>query len=138
MTPRELREVGLSWQSEGYPVLPVIFKPKENGGGTDKIPIVHYQHWKDGAAIQTEADVRAMPWERAEGVAILLWPTTDRIIVDGDGAGADALLSEAGIELPDTGIIWTPKGKHRHYLARPGTPRPTLNVADQDRREGRR
>jgi hypothetical protein len=130
-----MQQVAVSWHEAGYPVLPVIFQAKKHGEGTDKIPLVEYQRWKEGTATQTTANVAAMPWDRAQGVAILLWPTTDRIVVDCDGTGADKLLEEAGIVLPDTGVMHTPRGKHYHFTVPPGTPPPNPHAADRERRK---
>lgn len=134
MRAPELLTIAQAWHEWGCPVLPVIFRPKKNGEGTDKIPLVEYAHWKNGAP-QTAEDVRAMPWDRAEGAAILLWPTSDRIIVDLDGAGADRLLTEVGVNMPPTGIVRTRSGGcHYHFRVRPETPPPNPCTADRDKR----
>ncbi len=142
----DLLSIALAWHADGCPVLPIIFRPKKHGPGMEKIPIVkEYKHWKNGT-VQTVEDIHGMQdkygnssWQRAEGVAILLWPASERMIVDVDDAGksaeGDRLLADAGITLPRTGLIHTRSGGRQfHFRARPGTPPPDPDAPDRDRR----
>ncbi len=142
----DLLSIALAWHADGCPVLPIIFRPKKHGQGTDKIPIVtKYLHWKNGT-VQTVEDIRGMQdkygnssWERAEGVAILLWPASERMIIDVDDAGksaeGDRLLTDAGITLPRTGLLHTRSGGRQfHFRTPPGIPQPDPNAPDRDRR----
>ncbi len=130
-----LRDAALWWLAEGCPVVPMTFRSKSGSQGVEKIPIVQYEHWKSGTP-QTVEDVEAMPWDRAHGVAIILWPASKRIVIDEDGEGADRLLTDAGITLPRTGRMHTPSGgRHHHLLAPPGTPSLQPNATDQNKRQ---
>jgi len=134
-------DTGLEWHACGEIVLPIVFRRKKSGKGWDKIPLVDYAHWKDGTP-QTVEDIRSMKtndgraaWEVAEGVAILLWPSGRRIVVDLDGDGAGGLLVEAGIEIPATGIMHTRSGGlHHHFTVPAGTLRPDADAPDRDKR----
>jgi archaellum biogenesis ATPase FlaH len=134
-------DIALRWHAWGEKVLPVIFRRKKSGEGWDKIPLVDYAHWKNGTP-QTVEEIRNMQtkdgrsaWDVAEGVAILLWPTGRRVVVDLDGDGAGELLVEAGIKIPETGIMHTRSGGlHYHFTVPVGTPRPDADAPDRDKR----
>jgi hypothetical protein len=99
---------------------------------------------KSGEVEQTTDDIlhmqykyRRPSWDRAQGVAILLWPTSERLVLDldGDPDAALRLLRGAGVILPPTGVIHTGSGgRHYHFLVPPDLPKPDPDAADRDKR----
>ncbi len=134
-------DIALEWHACGEIVLPIVFPLKKSGEGWDKIPLVDYAHWKNGTP-QTVEDIRSMrtkdgkpAWDVAEGVGVLLWPAGRRIVVDLDGDGANELLVEKGITIPETGVMHTRSGGlHYHFTVPPDTMNPNADAPDADKR----
>ena len=66
---------------------------------------------------QTEEEVKAEFANGAYGIAEVLYPASDFIVLDFDGPHAEQAQARARIELPDTAKIFTPHGYHLYYLA---------------------
>ena len=66
---------------------------------------------------QTEEEVKAEFANGAYGIAEVLYPASDFIVLDFDGPHAEQAQARARIELPDTVKIFTPHGYHLYYLA---------------------
>ncbi len=69
---------------QGVPVIPV---------NADKAPIVpQYIHWRERA--QTRDEIHAMPWDRAYGIAAMMWPASPHVALDFDGPHAQLAWDE--------------------------------------------
>ncbi len=79
--------------AQGIPVLPV---------NANKAPIIPtFLPWKERA--QTREEIEAMPWDRAYGIAIMMWPASRYVALDFDGPHAQLAWDEqAKIALPPT------------------------------------
>ncbi len=112
-----LLTAALTYHVFGWPVIPV---------GPDKRPLCKWRQWSDRA--QTDAEVRAMPWNRAHGLALLTWPGSELVVLDFDGPHAMTAWETTGIALPDTAQTKTRSGgQHFIYKFPNGAPTPAFN-----------
>jgi hypothetical protein len=116
-TAGTLRDAALFYHAAGLTVVPV---------DQEKHALVPWGHWRERR--QTEAEVRALPWDRAHGLALLTWPALDLVILDFDGPHAEGAWRQTGITLPETGTNRTRSGgTHLIFRVPDGTPRPGAN-----------
>jgi hypothetical protein len=95
-----LREAAESYHGVGWNAIPVNVQKK---------PVVdEWGHWKNRR--QTEAELQSLPWGRAHGIALILWPAADFVVVDFDGPHADEAWRGTGIVLPETAKNHTRSG----------------------------
>ncbi len=112
-----LLTAALTYHVFGWPVIPV---------GPDKRPLCKWRQWSDRA--QTDAEVRAMPWNRAHGLALLTSPGSELVVLDFDGPHAMTAWETTGIALPDTAQTKTRSGgQHFIYKFPNGAPTPAFN-----------
>jgi len=112
-----LSTAALTYHTNGWSVLPV---------GPNKQPLCKFKHWFTRR--QSEAEMRALPWEQGYGIAVLCWPGSDLLVVDFDEPCTLPAWKETNIALPDTAIVQTPhRGAHAIYRMPPTILHPGLN-----------
>ncbi|MBI4536499.1 MAG: bifunctional DNA primase/polymerase [candidate division NC10 bacterium] len=100
-------DAALDYHALDWTVIPV---------SADKKPLdfIKWGRWRNQR--QTEAEVRALPWHRAYGIALLTWPVSDLVVADFDGPHAEEAWQVKGKPLPDTARTRTRSGgKHLVY-----------------------
>jgi len=119
----DLKAVAYSYWQQGFTVVPIVFV-KENGG-VKKQPLVEWKKWE--SQNQTIEEFEALPWDRAEGFAVLCGkPNKEGLslgVIDFDvkktTAEAQALGRKALKHLRVTAIEQTPtKGEHHVFYSR--------------------
>ncbi len=121
-----LLAAALTNHAYGWPVIPV---------GPDKRPLCKWRQWLRRP--QTEAEIRALAWDRADGLALLASPGSELVVLDFDGPHATTAWETTGIALPDTAQTQTRSGGHHLIYKVPnGAPTPDGdgNGADLNRR----
>lgn len=117
----------LEYHARGYPVLPI---------GPDKRPLCKWGEWLTRP--QTEAEVLALPWDRAHGLAIVTWPGGPLIVLDIDGPHGWDAWRTTRIPLPQTATVRTRSGgTHLVFSAPEGIPRPGGGNGAEPRRKVR-
>ena len=92
--------------SAGCPIIPVT---------QDKKP--YFKGWKEYfCRQQTEQEVRRLLSNGAHGIAMVLWPASNYVVLDFDGPHAEEALRATAIELPETAVMKTRSGGTHHYF----------------------
>lgn len=119
-----VKDVAYSYWEKGFNVVPLHITPSENEKWK-KEPIVEYKRWYTER--QTEGDFKALPWNRANGFAVLCGTPNENgecfAVVDYDVVNVTEEAKQLGNKafqlLPTTQLEGTPSGgKHNIYLTR--------------------
>lgn len=109
-------EAALIHQHEGHSVIAVDRNKKPYHEGWNQ----YFTHH------QTEEEVRHEFSNGADGIALILYPSCQYVVLDYDGPHADDAWEKTNIELPDTALNKTRSGGKHLYFRMPAGPLPIM------------